>query len=307
MKGFDSGLAGGLSLSRTKGTKVKLAGRTAFLPNDTVPFVMQKLTRGQIDAIPKDRFSVSLIERPLPLVTGGPIRKIGGSTPKFKFQRLQRRVNQIGKSGVTGFVRKSSVTVAGTDDGTKQYNTIISLAKQIILNADDLYSNNSKRNPPDNDPPGGDIFLPPVDAGLMSGCIKKIILAVFCDGDKGMICNREIKLVEFCLLMHYYFIRIKILKNTSRQPFCEYLENYVFTDQSRFTAKTFNNYANNTNYKKMEKVFTSEEKQDIDFKKHPITDGTIKDFFHEIGYFFYNSPYFEELRDMRTNMSNFKI
>ena len=64
MKGFGIGPAGGRALSRMQGTKVTLAGRTAFLPNDDVPFVMQKLTMGQINAIPKDRFSVALIEVP---------------------------------------------------------------------------------------------------------------------------------------------------------------------------------------------------------------------------------------------------
>ena len=37
MKGIGIGPAGGLSMSRTLGTKVTLAGRTAFLPNDDVP------------------------------------------------------------------------------------------------------------------------------------------------------------------------------------------------------------------------------------------------------------------------------
>ena len=55
MKGITIGPAGGHGLSRMQGTKVTLAGRTAFLPNDDVSFVMQKLTMGQINAIPKDR------------------------------------------------------------------------------------------------------------------------------------------------------------------------------------------------------------------------------------------------------------
>ena len=54
MKGIGIGPAGDRALSRMQGTKVTLAGRTAFLPNDDVPFVMQKLTMGQINAIPKD-------------------------------------------------------------------------------------------------------------------------------------------------------------------------------------------------------------------------------------------------------------
>lgn len=44
MKGITIGPAGGHGLSRMQGTKVMLAGRTAFLHNDDVPFVMQKLT-----------------------------------------------------------------------------------------------------------------------------------------------------------------------------------------------------------------------------------------------------------------------
>lgn len=53
MKGITIGPAGGHGLSRMQGTKVTLAGRTAFLPNDDVPFVFQRLTAGQINAIPK--------------------------------------------------------------------------------------------------------------------------------------------------------------------------------------------------------------------------------------------------------------
>ncbi len=44
MKGITIGPAGGHGLSRMQGTKVMLAGRTAFLPNDDVPFVFQRLT-----------------------------------------------------------------------------------------------------------------------------------------------------------------------------------------------------------------------------------------------------------------------
>ena len=163
------------------------------------------------------------------------------------------------------------------------------------------------RRNPGGDPPSSDIFYKPIDEGKLSDCIKKIIVNIFGDGDKGKICDREIKLVEFCLMMHYYFIRIKILKNTSRQPFCDYLEKYVFPDESKFTSKTFNNYANDDHYKKFAPIFTDESRLYINFKFHPTPDGTLKDFFHEIGCFFYNSPYFDELRDMQKNIDNFKI
>ena len=70
MVDFIGGPAGGPPNSRALGTKVTLAGRTAILPNDNVPFVVQRLTMGQINAIPKDRFAVSLIETPMAVVDG---------------------------------------------------------------------------------------------------------------------------------------------------------------------------------------------------------------------------------------------
>jgi hypothetical protein len=86
-----------------QGTKVTLAGRTAFLPNDDVPFVMQKLTMGQINAIPKDRFSVALIEVPTRMGMAGPGRGGKGNKPA----RLSFRVKDLTRTGgsVTGFVR----------------------------------------------------------------------------------------------------------------------------------------------------------------------------------------------------------
>ena len=298
--------AGGLSQSRTPGTMVKLAGRTTILPNEDVPIVMQRLTVGQINAIPKDRFSVSLIEVPTRMAISGSGHKGRGGMATRGLQRMKDLSRK--SSGVTGYVRKSTKEIKVEADGTKQYYAMVTLAKQMIQNADDLYFINRRfRRNPGGDPPSSGIFLTPIDEGKLSDCIKKIILDVFGDGDKGKICDREIKLVEFCLMIHFYFLRIKILKNTSRQPFCDYLEKYVFADESRFTAKTFNNYANNKNYKKVEPFFTDEELLRINFKTHPTPDGTLKDFFHEIGYLFYNSPYFGELRDMRNNIDNFKI
>ncbi len=298
--------AGGLSQSRTPGTMVKLAGRTAILPNEDVPIVMQRLTVGQINAIPKDRFSVSLIEVPTRMAISGSGHKGRGGMAMRGMQRMKDLSRKGG--GITGYVRKPTNEIKVEADGTKQYYAMVTLAKQMVENAGDLYYINRKlRRNSDVAIASSGIFLTPIDEGKLSDCIKKIILDVFGDGDKGKICDREIKLVEFCLMMHYYFLRIKILKNTSRQPFCDYLEKYVFADESRFTAKTFNNYANNDNYKKVEPIFTDEERLHINFKTHPTPDGTLKDFFHEVGYYFYNSSYFGELRDMRTNIENFKI
>lgn len=306
MTNFIGGPAGGISHSRTLGTKVTLAGRTAFLPNDNVPFVVQKLTKGQIHAIPKEHFAVSLIEMPLLMTTSG--HKGRSPWTVEKMQRF-RRVGHFPKGdGVIRFVQKPSDIISTDTDGTELYTAMVSLLKQARQNADDLYLTNRQLSRIlSTNQVINRIFHMPIDEGKLSDCIKKIILDVFGDGDKGKICDREIKLVDFCLMMYYYFLRIKILKNTSRQPFCNYLEKYVFPGESRFTSKTFNNYANKDNYKNVESIFTDEARLRIDFKTHPTPDGTLKDFFHEIGCFFYNSPYFAELRDIRTNIENFKI
>ena len=44
MKGLGPIALGGLARSKMQGTKVMLAGRTTFLPNDDVPIIVQKLT-----------------------------------------------------------------------------------------------------------------------------------------------------------------------------------------------------------------------------------------------------------------------
>ena len=49
-------------MSRMQGTKVTLAGRTAFLPNRSTPLVIQKLTLRQIALIPRDKYAVAVIE-----------------------------------------------------------------------------------------------------------------------------------------------------------------------------------------------------------------------------------------------------
>ena len=62
MENFKTCHAGGLSRSREKGTKVMLAGRMAFLPNERVPIVVQILTEQQIAEIPRDKYAVTIVE-----------------------------------------------------------------------------------------------------------------------------------------------------------------------------------------------------------------------------------------------------
>lgn len=215
-------------MSRTLGTKVTLAGRTAFLPNDDVPFVMQRLTAGQINAIPKDRFAVSLIEVPTRMVMAGPGKKGRGGMALKGLQRM-KDLSRTG-GGVTGFVRAPSVTVKVEEDGTKQYTAMVTLIDQIRLKTESLYdttlklSRNQRNNPPE---PDSGLFYAPIDDGSMSDCIKKAIAHFFGEKVTCKIVGKEYKPVAFCLLMHDYFIRMHILKNTTRTPFCEYLLRHV--------------------------------------------------------------------------------
>lgn len=306
MVNFISGPAGGHSLSRMQGTKVTLAGRTAFLPNDNVPFVVQRLTMGQINAIPKDRFAVSLIETPIAMAAPG--RGGGGRSSGFKFQ-IKRQVRPAKRDGVIRFVRKPSAAIAAEVDGTKQYTAMISLIEQMKQNADSfldttlVLSRNQRSTPPE---PESGLFYSPIDDGSMSDCIKKAIAHFFGEKDTCKINGSEYKPVAFCLLMHDYFIRMHIMKNTTRTPFCEYLQKRVLKDEMMFTSRTFTNYAND--YKDVEQDFINPSRMKFNFNTHPEANGKpLHEAFQEIGHFFHTSKYFKHLREVRDNMKGFMI
>ena len=306
MVDFIGGPAGGIPNPRTLGTKVTLAGRTAILPNDNVPFVVQRLTMGQINAIPKDRFAVSLIETPMAMAAPG--RGGGGRSSGLKFQ-IRRQARSAKGNGVIRFVRKPSGTIAAEVDGTKQYTAMISLIEQMKQNADSfldttlVLSRNQRSNPPE---PDSGLFYSPIDDGSMSDCIKKAIAHFFGQKDTCKICGKEYKPVIFCLLMHCYFIRMGILKNTTSTPFCEYLQKHVLKDEMMFTSRTFTGYA--SDYKDAIQDFTDSGKLKINFNVHPDPSGKpLQDAFHEIGNYFHTSGYFKHLREMRDNMKRFMI
>ena len=307
MANFIGGPAGGYLRSRTLGTKVTLAGRTAFLPNDDVPFVMQKLTMGQINAIPKDRFSVALIEVPTRMAMAGPGKKGRGGMAVKGLQRM-KDLSRTG-GGITGFVRAPSVTVKVEEDGTKQYTAMVTLIDQIRLKTESLYdttlklSRNQRNNPPE---PDSGLFYSPIDDGSMSDCIKKAIAHFFGEKDTCKIVGKEYKPVAFCLLMHDYFIRMHIIKNTTRTPFCDYLQKRVLKDEMKFTSRTFTGYAQD--HKDAIQDFTDSGKLKINFNVHAEPSGKpLQDAFHEIGHYFHNSGYFKRLREMRDNMKGFMI
>ena len=306
MVDFIGGPAGGFPNSRALGTKVTLAGRTAILPNDNVPFVVQRLTMGQINAIPKDRFAVSLIETPMAMASPG--RGGGGRSSGLKFQ-IRRQTRPAKRDGVIRFVRKPSGTIAAEVDGTKQYTAMITLIEQMKQNADSfldttlVLSRNQRNNPPE---PDSGLFYSPIDDGSMSDCIKKAIAHFFGQKDTCKILGKEYKPAVFCLLMHDYFIRMHIMKNTTRTPFCEYLQKHVLKDEMMFTSRTFTGYAQD--HKDAIQDFTDSGKLKINFNVHAEPSGKpLQDAFHEIGYYFHNSGYFKRLREMRDNMKGFMI
>ena len=306
MANFIGGPAGGLPNSRILGTKVTLAGRTAILPNDNVPFVVQRLTMGQINAIPKDRFTVSLIETPIAMAASG--RGGGGRSSGLKFQ-IKRQARPAKKDGVIRFVRKPPIAITAEVDGTKQYTAMITLIEQMKQNADSfldttlVLSRNQRNNPPE---PDSGLFYSPIDDGSMSDCIKKAIAHYFGEKDTCKINGSEYKPAAFCLLMHDYFIRMHIMKNTTRTPFCEYLQKRVLKVEMMFTPRTFTNYAND--YKDVEQDFIDPSRMKFNFNTHPEANGKpLHEAFQEIGHFFHTSGYFKRLREMRDNMKGFMI
>lgn len=311
MKMIGEGHVGGLSQRRRQGTAVRLAGKTAFLPNADVPFVMQELTLEQIEAVPKNKFSVSLIEPINPLVLTGRASRRFGSGSMRRLQRIKALSRPHSGGGIINFVRQSpgNITTESTN-GTVLYNTVISLLDQAKVNVHNLYgknlalSHNQRDTQPKKD---SGIFCPPVDEDCMTDCITKAICHFFGNNDTCKIAGKEYKLVVFCLLMHDYFIRIHILKNTTRTPFGEYLRKSVLKEREKtFTSRTFTNCAND--YKKDELDFTEPDRLKIDFRTHPTSNTKpLLAAFHEIGNFFHMSDYFAHLRALQENMAKFRL
>lgn len=312
MKKISKSLARSFSLTRRLGTKVQMAGKTMYLPNRKVPRVVQKLTLAQIAAIPKDRYSVKVI---------GPIEpsQVTSATQNHCMLLSSHRANRVRLRYHARLSRTTSLNaskvqtkrekLSAQTDSTKEYTAIIELLSQVRQQVDCIYIDNRKlrRNQKDAPPEDSGIFFPPIDECKLSDCIRQIINQFFGSGDKGRIYGRIIKLVEFCLLMFCYFTRIKILKNKALKPFSDYLAAKVFTDESKFTARTFNNYANDPGFEKVKEGFTNPEKLKINFNHHPEPTGTLQDVFHEIGWNFHHSPYFCELRKQKKNINDFQI
>lgn len=127
MKILKAGSARGLTLSRIEGVKVEMEGRTAFVPIEGGPFELKRLTMGQINAIPKDRFAVSLIDVPTTITVGRPGCR-GKLTPSLLEVQRYRRIGRVGKlirKAPTGYIRKSPLAKMPDDDGTGTYTVAV--------------------------------------------------------------------------------------------------------------------------------------------------------------------------------------
>ena len=158
---------------------------------------MQRLTMGQINAIPKDRFAVSLIETPIAMAAPG--RGGGGRSSGLKFQ-IKRQVRPAKRDGVIRFVRKPSAAIAAEIDGTKQYTAMISLIEQMKQNADSfldttlVLSRNQRNNPTE---PDSGLVYSPINDGSMSDYIKKAIAHFYGQKDTCKIFGNEYKPAVF--------------------------------------------------------------------------------------------------------------
>ena len=296
--------AGGHPLTIGHGTRVILAGKPMFLPDRNTPIVVQRLTAHQIAAIPKDRYAVAVIE-PTGKATAIPATRTGRGLPVPRRLQQRRYIERVRR--LVG--RRGNILPSVNSDGTQEFNTVIALLGQISHHVETIYIENRELSRNQTNPPPSDsgIFYPPIDEGKLSDCIKLIVNRFFGNDDKVKILGTEIKVGEFCLLTHCYFRRIKIMKNEALKPFCDYLEKKVFPEESKFTARTFNNYANDPNFMNAKDGFIDSEKLKINFNNHPVPCGKLLDVFHEVGWNFHHSDYFDELREMRKRIDEFKI
>lgn len=281
------------------GDETQLADKTTYLPNPQRPFVVRKMTIDQIAAIPKEKYTIAVGKAVDSLTTRPTIQVY---TPKTLADHRRQRFQLRKGDNTIAFIRLDSPQdILNENKSTKFYTTLLILKDLIKENGDDFYSY-IRGLEKDNDngwPPDSNLFYPPVDEDRMSDCIMKIFIELFRDKDKCKIYGKEYKVADFCALTHSYFTYIKIIPERSRKPFYVYLEKKVFRKENDFTRESFSNKAKD--------IDEATKKLNFNFNFHPQPSGTIKDAFHEIGWFFHNSSYFEELREFKRNLINSKI
>jgi len=262
--------------------------------------------------VPKDRFAVSIIDVPTPRAMAGYGRKMPGIPKMPKMPKAQRIKSLIGegKNNSLKAVYPWLKPVVKTDNpGAKLFLTMTRLLYHAALTNEEYYrttvglSHNQRDAPPE---PDSGLFYPPVDDVGMSDCIKEALIHFFGEKETCKIGVKEYKMAAFCLLMHDYFIRANIMKDTTRKHFCDYLRDMVLSKEVMFSSRTFTNYANE--YKDYEELFTSPAGHRFNFSARPEPSAKpLMDAFHEIGHYFHTSDYFIHLRVLRDNLAKFNL
>ena len=114
----------------------------------------------------------------------------------------------------------------------------------------------------------------------------------------------DFKLGEFCVLMHFYFIRIGIMEKKSRQPFS------TTSGQRKCSAtKKGSLQGRSITMRRVMRISKGPNRfkgVKFNFEIRPNPSGKpIYDAFHEVGYIFHHSHDFVELRKLRKQMNEF--
>lgn len=175
------------------------------------------------------------------------------------------------------------------------------------IRADSRKKNKKKKggdNGGDNTPHKPSIFNSLVDEKKMADIIIEVIDKYFHGNKICEVCKVQLKLYEFCLLIHFYFCYIRILENESQLSFCTYLKNNVFGGMEKVAVRNLNHYAQKDSYSDLKRLLNSNRRnggKPIRFCPRPeLSAQKVEHFllppFQEIGWFFQKSPYYDELR-----------
>jgi len=286
--------------------KGKWPADSTFLPDRSLPVVIQNLTQSQIAAIPKEQYVVNVL---------GPAKMVGiaNAVARHTSKRQRRLLRFEGKSFMM-LSRKETLgdRKQGGGGSGQTFTTLIQLLETVTAQAQQLQDQDRllrrKLKLGNGGPPDSNIFYPPIDEDEMADCIFMVIDQYFHGEATGKVCGKEYNLAQFCVLTHWFFRRTKLLQNCSQQPFCIYLYNKVFGGEEKFTVKTFNNYANRQEFQKIEPELIDPERLRTNFLLHPTAEGnSLKEAFQEIGWAFLHSKYFSRLKAQKENMKNFGI
>ena len=134
---------------------------------------------GQINAIPKDQFAVSLMDPSMPVMSIAGDRKGGGKSLAIRIRQRHQVAGSkgVGSKGVVGFITQDPSKMINVGiDSTKEFTALISLINQAGQKADMLRGKYRQlsRTVTETPPTESGIFYAPIDEDELSDCILKI-------------------------------------------------------------------------------------------------------------------------------------